>query len=65
MQIVQRTIRFSFGTTVALFSGGLQHEKLAGEVIENIKKASNNSVSFVGKKNYYKRCHWRKKCPSL
>ena len=48
MQIVQRATRFNFGTTVALFSGGPQHDKLAGQVIQNLKKASNNSVSFVG-----------------
>lgn len=49
MQIARKALRFNFGTTVALFSGGPQHEKLAAQVIENLKKASNNSVSFVGK----------------
>lgn len=48
MQIVQRALKFNFGTTIALFSGGPQHEKLAGEIIQNLQKASNNSVSFVG-----------------
>jgi hypothetical protein len=49
MQIIQRSLRFNFGTTIALFSGGPQHDRLAGEIIENLKKTSNNSVSFVGK----------------
>jgi hypothetical protein len=52
MQIVQKAIRCNFGTTVALFSGGPQHEKLAAQVIENLKKTSNGSVSFVGKHKY-------------
>jgi hypothetical protein len=33
MQIAQRVLRFNFGTTIALFSGGPQHEKLAGQII--------------------------------
>ena len=49
MQIARKALRFNFGTTVALFSGGPQHEQLAAQVIQNLKKASNNSVSFVGK----------------
>lgn len=59
MQVIQRSLsRFNFGTTVALFCGGPQHEKLAGELIQNLKKASNNSVSFVGKVFLMIRCHW-------
>ena len=58
MQIVQKAFRYNFGTTVALFSGGPQHEKLAGQVIENLKKSSNGSVSFVGNHQNYIRCDW-------
>jgi hypothetical protein len=61
MQIVRRALRSNFGTTVALFSGGPQHEKLAAQVIENLKKASNNSISFVGKIIITFRRNWGRK----
>lgn len=59
MQIAKKALRFNFGTTIALFSGGPQHEKLAAQVIENLTKASNHSVSFVGKTFSIRRCYWR------
>lgn len=45
---MQRTLKFSFGTTIGIFSGGPRFDKTAANVMSYLKKHSNNSVSFVG-----------------
>jgi anthranilate/para-aminobenzoate synthase component II len=48
MQVIQKAVKFNFATTIALFSGGPQHDKHAKLIIDKIKKAANGNVSFVG-----------------
>ena len=48
---MQRTLKFSFGTTIGLFSGGPRYDRAAAQIVEQLQKASNNSVSFVGIKS--------------
>jgi len=48
MQVIQKSLRFNFATTIALFSGGPKHDKEAALIVNKIKKASKGNVSFVG-----------------
>lgn len=48
MKAIQKTISFNFSTTIALFSGGPQHDRHAKLIIDKIKKSSKGGVSFVG-----------------
>jgi hypothetical protein len=49
MQVIQKTLKFNFATTIALFSGGSKHDRHAKLIMDKIRKASNGNVSFVGK----------------
>lgn len=47
---MQRTLKYLFGTTVGIFSGGSKYDKATAQIMSYLKQKSNNSVSFVGNK---------------